>query len=450
MKVFAGKGACLGMAVSAAAMASLPALAQEIEAGRKGVFSIGIGLDAGSNVDLKRGGDGSDYRATTRLGYDYTLKTTTTDLTFGLSVNPEFAAHEDVSAQPKFSLAFTHREARNEISFGANYQRSKITDQSIAYDQNGAPFLYDGNGERSQASVAAKFTGGIDQPFGYVLGLTHTETDYFGDVAASQSPSRSNGATLDLRADLSSTRQVGLSFSHLLYDVDNADDLSRRTDSATLSFDQRLSSVATLGVSVGHSEVESDRRSGDKTLSGTTWGLSLTREDPRGKTVLSYDRALSETGNRDTVSLARKAETRLGQFDGSIGLSRGETGNTDVIAGLGYEMELPRDQLSLDLSRRIATNDDGEDVLTTRFQGNYAHDLSEVNAVNFGLSATVTDAPGDKSTRVDGSLSYSHELTPEAALSAGVRLGLSQRTDEDDADSQALFISFDRRFETRR
>lgn len=448
MTVFAGKAACLGMVVSAA-LAPWPVLSQETETGRKGVFSIGIDLEAGNNVNLKSNGNGSDYRASTRLGYDYRLKTETTELTFGLSANPEFVAHEDVTAQPKLTLGFTQRSARSELSFTADYQRSKVTDQSIAYETDGTPLYYDGTGERGLGSVTAKLTGGIDQPFVYVLGLNHSKVDYFGETAGDQSPTRNTGATLDLRADLSSTRQLGLSFSHRLYEVDNSAALSRRSDSARVSLSQRINAVTRLGFSVGHSKVESERVSGTTTVSGTTWGLSLTRDDPRGTTALSYDRSFSETGTRDDVLLSRKAETRLGKFDGSIGLTRGETGSTDVIAGLGYEMELPRDRLSLDLSRRITTNDAGEDVLLTQFAGNYAHEISSVNALNFGLTANLSEAPDEKRTRVDGSISYSHDLTPEAALSAGVRLGLSKRTGLDDTDRQALFISFDRRFETR-
>ena len=189
---------------------------------------------------------------------------------------------------------------------------------------------------------------------------------------------------------------------------------------------------------------------GDKTTEGTTWGLSLSRETPLATYALSYDRSISETGNRDEVSLARKAETKLGQFDGSVGLSRGEAGGTDVIASLGYGVEMRRDRLNIDMSRAVSTDDDGNDVLYTRFSGQYAHDLSEVNAINLGLTASLTNSDTQDTTRVDGSIGYSHALTSDIDLSAGLRLGLSQRTDKPDADEQALFFTFNRRFETLR
>lgn len=449
MKISAGKAALVGL-LTTSALAVLPAQAQDEESARKGVFSIGFGIDAGNNVDLSSDNTGADAKFSPHVGYDYTMKTGTTELTFGISANPEVVSGEKTRAQPKLNLSYAHVSPRTSLKFNASYQRSKVTDQSIGFDDSGVPFFYDGTGERGQANVSAQLTGGIDMPLGYSLGLKHSETDYYNMVGTSQSPSTTDGVTFGLRADLSSTRQLGLNFSHTLYDVDNADQLERRSDSASLRFDQRLNAVTSLGVSVGRSRVESDRLTGDKTTEGTTWGLSLSRETPLATYALSYDRSINENGNRDEVSLARKAETKLGQFDGSVGLSRGEAGGTDVIASLGYGVEMRRDRLDIDLSRAVSTDDDGNDVLYTRFSGQYAHDLSEVNAINLGLTASLTNSDTQDTTRVDGSIGYSHALTSDIDLSAGLRLGLSQRTGKPDADEQALFFTFNRRFETLR
>lgn len=453
LKTTGKKAALVGLLVTSAiaALPVLPAWAQSAaESARRGVLSLGIGVESGKNLALRSGVDDIDTEMTARLGYDYTMSTATSALSFGLSFNPSLRSGEDVLPLPRATLRFSQKFARSELTLDAQYQFSRVSDQAIGYDDTGSIIYYDGAGQRSVARIGAKFTGGIDTPFGYSLGLSHSETDYHDTLTGSQTPTRLNTVTLGLRADLSAMTQARFALSHDHYEADNADNLTRRTDAVSLQLDQRIDAVTTLGFSVGRTRIESDRLGVTETTEGTTWGLALTREDAVGRYGLTYARSLTEEGSRDSLSLSREAETRLGSFNGMIGASRGAADQTDLIAGLGYEMELPRDRLSVDLTRAIRTNDDGEDVVLTRMSGQLVHDLSEVNALNFGLTASLTEAPGEDTTRVDASVAYSHMLGVDADLSAGVRFGLSERTGQADADRQTLFVTLNRRFETLR
>ncbi|MBD3787223.1 MAG: hypothetical protein IE922_09670 [Sphingomonadales bacterium] len=453
LKTTGKKAALVGLLVTSAlaALPVLPAWAQSAaESARSGVLSLGIGIESGKNIALQAGADDVNTELTSRLGYDYTMKTATSALSFGVSVNPSLRDGEDTVPLPRAELRFSQTWPRHELTLEAQYQRSRVSDQAIGYDQAGSIVYYDGSGQRSFARIGAQFTGGIDMPFGYSLGLSHTETDYHDTLPGSQTPTRRSTATLGLRADLSAMTQARFALSHDLYEADNADNLTRRTDKVSVQLEQRIDAVTTLGFSVGRTRIESERAGLTETTEGTIWGLDLTREDALGSYGLQFERSLTEEGSRDAISLTREAETRLGTFNGMIGASRGAADETDVIAGLGYEMALPRDRLSVDLSRAIRSNDDGEDVVLTRVSGQLVHELSEIAALNFGVTASLTEAPGEETTRVDASVAYNHALGVDADLSAGVRFGLSERTGQADADRQTLFVTLNRRFETLR
>lgn len=450
LKLTKKKAAFAGL-LATSALAVLPALAQDRNgAARQGVLSLSFGLEAGRNTDLKPGGDDFSAELRGRIGYDYTMTTSTSALHFGVSTNPKISDADGTRPLPKAVLDFTQRTARSELSFGAQYTRTEVTDQSIGYDETGSVLYYDSTGERALSRITAGFTGGIDAPFGYSVSLSHSELDYYDTDPGSYYASRQTRAQLDLRAALSAATALSFSVAHQAYEADNSDRLERRKDSVLVALSQRLDTITRLDFSIGRSRLKSERLSGTEIEEGTTLGLTLAREDARGRYTLAFDRSITETGARDQLTLAREGETALGTFSGMLGLSRGDADQTDVIAGLGYAVKLPSNTLELDLSRAVRTNDDGEDVVQTRVSGALSHELNEISALNFGLMASVTEQASYDTTRVNASVAYSHDLGADADISAGVKMALSHRSGREDADSQTFFVTLSRRFETLR
>ncbi|MEC9310274.1 MAG: hypothetical protein VYA97_00825, partial [Pseudomonadota bacterium] len=108
--------------------------------------------------------------------------------------------------------------------------------------------------------------------------------------------------------------------------------------------------------------------------------------------------------------------------------------------------------LGLSLSRGVSTNDALEDVLTTRINANYSHEIDTVSSVDFGVSfARVEDggagttAESDRSTI---SVTYTRALTQDWQMSAGVEHRRYHRA-AGTAQGNAVFVTLGRSFDIR-
>jgi len=450
LKTIGKKAAFVGLLGTSALMV-LPALAQDGSGARKSTFGVSLGLGAGRNLPLDPGGSDTSAELQGGLSYGYEMNTPSTQMHFLAGLNPKFSDDTDTRPLPRLTFGLTQRSPRTELRFGASYVRTEVKDLEIGYDETGTIIFYDGTGERSSAQVSAGITGGIDMPFGYKIDLSHSELDYHDTTPLSGfNPASTTRGSLELRTDLSAASQLRFALARTVYDLDDTTDLTRTTDTASLRLDQRIDAITAMNLSIGQSRVEAERNIGTTEQSGATFGFGLSREDQVGRYALDFSHVITESGTRDQISVLRSMETRMGSFDGMIGLSRGAADTTDVIGSLAYSLEMPRDQLNVSLSRAVRSSDAGDDVVVTRLSGGLSHELSDVNALDFGLSASMTEAATQDTTRLDASVAYRHALTPDADLSAGVRMSLAQRTGREDADSERVFLTLSRRFETLR
>lgn len=427
-----------------------PAVAQDAEGGARSTITTGIGLEAGRNLDLDPGGNDSTARLTGTLGYAYEKISRTTTLSFGASIRPQTDDNNQDGLYPTLTLRLQHEAPRTKFTFGANYGEAKVTDQSLAFDEDtGAIIEYDGSGTRIVRRATAGVEGGIDMPLGYTLQADRSEVDYRNlSGATSYSPSTFTSLQGGLRADVSAMTRLRLNLLHSRYQSEDREQTRRTTDTASVGIDQRIDAVTALSASVGRSQVKTDRLiREDEDTSGLTFGLGLQRTDPLGFYRADYNRIMTENGKRDNVTIGRDRETPVGKFSGNLGLSNGESGGADWIGRLSYATNLPRDRLSASLTRAVQTDNDGDDVVVTRISGNITHMFSTVNSLDFGVVASASQYQDSDKTRVDATVAYQHRLTQDISLQAGVRLGLAQETDLEDADSQALFLNLTRSFE---
>lgn len=440
--------ALLGLWASTAVFGSAAQAQDSREGGNRSTLTFSLGATTGKNLDLDAGSDKTTSRLTGRIGYLYEMRTRQTQLRFNAAVAPETDS-DGSGTYPSFGLNLTHEAPRTKLTFGANYVRARVTDQSISVDEAGTIVAYDVSGERSLTGVSAGIEGGIGMPLGYNLNLSHSEVDYFNLPSGSDyAASKTDRISGRLRADISPMTQASLNLGHSRYASENADQTRRITDSASIGLSQRLDAITDLGFSIGRQRVETTRLStGTKTKSGATFGLDLTRDDQLGSYTVSYDQSVTENGQRDSVLFGRSREGKFGKFSGTLGLSKGEEGDPDVIGSLNYTTDLPRDRLRASLSRAIRSDDDGNDVVSTRLTGGLSHTLSSVNALNFGVTASTLEYTSKDKVRLDASVGYQHLLTQDISLQAGMRFGFLQETDKEDADSQSLFLTLTREIE---
>ncbi|RWR29828.1 hypothetical protein D2T29_13655 [Sinirhodobacter populi] len=428
-----------------------PLWAQEAsEGGTRSTITTSIGVEAGRNLDLDPGMKDSSARLYGTLGYAYEMRTRQTLLSFDAEIQPQTDDDSSDGLYPNASLKWVHEASRTRFNFSADYTEAKVTDQSIGFDPDTGQIIdYDESGTRIRRHVSAGVEGGLDMPLGYSLQFNRSELDYRDTPAnSSNAPNTSTGVQAMLRANVSSMTQLNLELAHQLYKSEGSSLRQRTTDMATLGVQQRFDALTMFSLSLGSSRIETERRNRpDETSDGLVVKFGLQREDPLGLYRLDINQLQTENGGRRYFTLGRDRETAVGTFSGTLGVTKADEGSTDWIGTLSYETELPRDSLKVSMVRSLSTDDDGDDVVVTRITGGVAHKLSDVNRLNFGLTASSTEYPDRDKQRLDATVSYAHTLTQTVSLEAGVKLGLAKSSYEEDADSQSLFLTLSRKFD---
>ncbi|MFC3060293.1 hypothetical protein [Paenirhodobacter populi] len=435
----------------AAGISGTQGLAQDQAGGTHSTISTSIGVEAGRNLDLDPGAKDKSARLYGTLGYAYEMRTRVTQLSFSASIRPQTDDDNGDGLFPQASLRWSHETARMRFSFNASHVEAKVTDQSIAYDETTGQILnYDTSGTRISNRFGAAVEGGIDMPLGYTIRVDRSEVDYRDTSEGSNNnPSTSTGLQAALRADVSSMTQLNLTLDHRYYETEGDRSLrNRTTDLASIGLQQRIDALTSFNGSIGKEWIDTKRIDvPDKSLNGLIFSLGVERLDTLGSYRVDFAQSQTENGNRQSFTVGRDRETMFGRFSGGVGASRGEEGDTDWIGNLAYRTELPRDTLSANMSRSVTTDNDGDDVVVTRVSAGLGHKLSEVNGLNFGLTASITEYATYDKNRLDATISYEHMLVKDVSLEAGVKLGIAKTTDQEQARSQSVFLSLSRSFD---
>ncbi|WP_330629546.1 hypothetical protein RPE78_16390 (plasmid) [Thioclava litoralis] len=434
----------VALACATGALLGTPGLAEEIK-GNHSQLGYSLGIESGTNLDLRRENDDYESRLNAGLTYDYSRATQSSELHFGSDLLWRLEDGGETVFLPKLALDYKTQSARDALSFGLNYTRTEVTDQSVSYDETGSVLDYDGRGQRGVADLKLGYQGGIDSPVSFSVGYRYTDLQYYDTQSTSYSNSQRAyyDLGLTLTPNASSSYQLALHYDD--YNVDNITETERQTSSVSVLTTQRLDAVTTLQFGVGYSDVQTDRITYDERVNGAIFNLGLEREDRLGTYGVMLSSQIEGSGRRQELSASRKRALQNGTLSAMVGLSASDEGDTNWIGALSLSHELPRDKLSLLLRRRVYSNDDNEDVVVTRISAKVSHDLSEVSALNFGLSASTNEQEnGTDSRRIDASVSLSRELARDTQLSAGLSKRYSKDTADRTADSEMLFVTLEK------
>ncbi len=438
-------------ALIAAGLSGAQAQAQDQIEGTHSTIFTKIGMEAGRNLDLDPGANDKSARLYGALGYAYEMRTRQSQLSFDARVRPQTDDDNGDGLFPQGSLRWMHETARMRFSFDASYAEAKVTDQSIAFDETTGQILnYDTSGTRIQTRVGGKVEGGVDMPFGYTISVDQSKIDYRDTGPENgDTPNTSTGAGVTLRADVSSMTQLNLILNHRYYETEGSRSLSSRTTNmAMVGIQQRIDALTSVSASVGETSIRTEKvNAPDETRNGMSFVLGGKRLDPLGSYQVNLTQSQTQNGSRQDFTIGRDRETPFGSFSGLIGASQGEAGGADWIGKMSYKTELPRDMLTASMGRSVQTDDDGDDVVVTLASAQIGHKLSEVNRLNFGLTASMTEYASYDKSRLDATMSYTHDLTENISLEAGLEFGVAKTSDQETARSQSVFLSLSRNFD---
>lgn len=461
----AGRGwrraAILGAGV--AALAALGAAqAQELR-GPRLTIDIDNRLETGRNLGLAIPSEGGATRAST--GVELRLSSETPIQRFSLDTGLRYTVRRGADpdgsgfSDPRLRFSFQRDGVDSLFSLSANVRRSQVDflrDLLDFVDEDGILVLPEdfndltGVGRRLDYSAEARLELGREAaPAGISLVAAASGIDYT-DAAANLNDTRRFrlGATGRLR--LSPVATATLSLNHNRFRTDDLAATDRRTNSLSTGISYELDPITTLGAGIGYSRIETREFGIERRSEGLTGDLSFGRTLPDGDLSARLGVSRVEAGQRVDVTVGRGFERPGARFSGSIGLTRGPGGDTDVIGALGWARELPNGTVSANLNRAVSVNADDEERLTTTLRVGYTHAFSEISSVELRISYGFSDGgtAGDDLRRTDLGATYRHRLTRDWSLNGGITYRVRDESGVGRSNSPSVFLALGRQFES--
>lgn len=390
-------GAALGLA--------LPAAAQDA-GGVQLTFGVSLRAESTENADLDPVSAGRSDLLSTQLSFGLTSTTAISSLSLdgGLQIRGSdgpSSASDGVTA-PSLALSYGRQGANADLSLSAAWRETDLTQDREIDDFD------TGSGTRQTSSVSLGLNWGTAAPLGF--GLTAGLTD----VAYQDSPGNVD----------SQTTRLGLSM---------------RAD---------LTEVLSLTGGLRGSRFEDDGGTTRDTV-GLDLGLTLAR--PNGELGLSLSQDVTEDGDRQSLRFSHSLELPRGTLGYNLGVSRDVAGNLHPVAGIDWQRQLPRGQISLSYDRSVTANNDDEETLRDKLSFDYGTELTASTRLSLALALARQEntLSGLTTTNADVTARISHDLTPDWALDLGYVHRIRDEDATGNATSDKIYLELRRNFTFR-
>ncbi|MEX5730243.1 hypothetical protein Ga0609869_003596 [Rhodovulum iodosum] len=436
--------------------------------GLRMVFGVESSLRSDDNFELDPDADGHTTLWDTRLSFGLVSETRTARLALDLGTTARLAEFPDSSESgfeaPSARLSYTRESARSRISVDANWEKADIRFLSpfsdpvlILDEETGEPFLVSDPGNRERADLGLRLETGLDTPLGLVLTARHNALRYSDTVDPDYYDRESNSLSARLRLRFSPVTTGYVTASQRLFSAEDTPDTDRETRRLGIGLDHAIDAATVFEAEIDTVRIETEKTTGGVRRTDVDEGLdaslSLSRELSNGRARLSYTHDTTTTGSRDTLRLGRSLELPRGGLSVSVGATEGEAGETALVGEVGYTHELPRGGLRLGLSRAVSTSDDDEDVLRTRLNAGWEHEIGALSSLSLDMGYAQIEDGGTGDTtereRANLRLAYNRLLAQDWRLSAGVEHRLDREEGNPDAHSNAVFVTIRRNFSIR-
>ena len=368
---------------------------------------------------------------------------------------------------PRLGFAYEREGARARIGAALRYRQVDL-DEARLIDLDG---LFDelpeeddlviSDGTRSDLDAELEIVTGLGRPLGFELELRAERRRYDDTDDPDLADRDIDAAEGALRLDVTPLLTTRLTFE--ASNLDNALGEERRSRALGVSAVYDATARTTLTGALGGSRVEAlrgidlDDDGIDDALrasetSGVVGSLGLVYDMPSGTISAEIESEIEEGGRRDTLRVARAFEPLEGvDLSASVGVSREEDEDPELVADIAYAQELARGTLTASLERRAGTSADGNAVAATRASLGLLQEINRVSRVTLDLDFALVEGSGGgdpDESEAELRLAYVRSLTPDWSLSTGYEL--TRRTEgDDDATSNALFVTLGRDFVIR-
>lgn len=438
-----------GAGLLGAGFAALPALAQD-EGGLRMVFGIEQRFEAGRNLGLEVPDEGDSIAATTRLSFGLSDRTALSWLELNASTGlvientPDSDGTEIVVGRPDLTFAYT-REVPNAL-FGvtAHYRRDDVDafDRDLTEDAD--------EGTRTDYGLGLRFETGRTAPLGFAASLSHDVTEYQDVTDPDLNDIRTTRLDLETRLRFSEvlTGRIGVAASR----AEEDDAASTVTESLTgrVGFDYAVSERLNLGLSLGHTRIDTEEFGVTTRETGPFARLDLNYDMPNGSATAALTVITdADEGTRTTFEVGRTMDLPMGALSARLGVTRSDAAGTDLIGGLLWSRALPDSRIDISLERSVSyDDDDDETAVNTAFDVTWSREVNALSSIGLDFRYEVSDSPSERIEVAGIGATWRYALTPDWRLDVGMRYRVRHDLDGR-AESPSAFVSLGRSFEFR-
>ncbi|MHC0055458.1 hypothetical protein [Actibacterium sp. D379-3] len=438
--------------------------------GLKLTFGVESTLRADDNYGLDPESPGDTVLFDNTLSFGLLSETQAARLAFDLSGVLRYA---DLPGQggssgfedPAARLLYRRESATSRIEFSGNWRRSDLDfidplrDPVLIEDPDapGEVSLATETGTRTASSYGVTWETGLGGPLGLTVSVRHRELDYKDTTDPDYYDNETDRLSAALRLRLSPVTEGIFTLQAEEYSAQNTEQTDRSSRHLRFDLTHELDKTTQVTAAVGYSRIEADEfLSGlrdSEVDEGAILGLGVRRDLPGGRVSVTYDRGVTTTGARDTLRLGREIALPRGALSFDAGASRGGAGDTELVARAALTREMPRGMLEMSLGRDVRTNDDEEDVLSTKLALGWTHALNTGTSLSLDMDFARSEDGGaggaETTDRTSLRLAWNRDLTREVTLSAGYEHRRLNEEDTPEARSNAVFLVLRRDFGIR-
>ena len=389
----------------------LPLDAQEAGTeGRTLTFGIGQRVQYTDNSELTPISLGSTTEAITYLNFGLTTDTGSSSFQVDANLELRFAAAPPESTTPTglnnpfLGIRYQALSASSIFDFNASLRQTTLNQSRSVTDFD------TGSGKRGNYLIGTAIGWGKDAPFGYGLSASYEAIDY---------SDTSDPALMDAqRFELGVNASLALSpTTRLTLGLDRSD----FQEEGTSSGDLKIGGNAGLVI----------RRANDDVLS----------------TNLFVDN--TETGQREGLSAQYQMALPNGRLMFTPGLTRATTGKVYWTSDFQWQQNLPTGNFSAEWSQEVTSqNENNEEILLSDVALSYAYDVDPLNNLRLNLdwAQQVYTASDDTSRHASFGAVWSRTITKDWNLDLGYIYRLSDKSADDGAQSNTVYLQLNRKF----
>lgn len=453
----------LATGASAVCLAALPLAAQEEVGGLLVRLGLEQRLEYGENLGLDLPEEGSTARASTALSFGLTSETRTQ--TFALQTGAALRFEDGPTGSdagivdPQASLSYSREAANATLSLSAYYRETDVDFlrplEDFVNDEGVIELPEDledlnGTGTRIGFGGTAGLEFGTSAPLGLALRAGASGIDYrdVTDPDLVRIRRANAGATVKLRFSPVSEGRIAL--DQRLYDADDAEQTHRETTTLSAGLTREISPRAVLDLSLGRTIVDTEEFGVTTREKGIDAAIGLDYAMPNGSASADFAATTTQDGTRLDLTFGRSLDLPTGALSASLGLTRPEGGDVELIGALLWRRDLPTGSLTARAERSVRTTNSDEQRLTTFLAVGYDHQINDVSGLGLDMSYAFIDETGTDASedRASLSASYSHALTADWNMNLGLAYQMREEAG-DRADSQSVFVTLGRSFDFR-